>query len=171
MLTIRPMTPQDDFTAVAQVYADSWKHAYQGLVPQRYLDKLRPESWIGLLKANPEANWIALLDDRIIGTVFVSYARDEQRESFGEIISLYLLPDMIGKGYGRLLWQAAVEHCRQQGLTGVCLWVLMGNDPACRFYQRMGMRPSGRTKSEAIGGEMLPLVEYILLLEESGAFN
>lgn len=165
------MTPQDDFTAVAQVYADSWKHAYQGLVPQRYLDKLRPESWIGLLKANPEANWIALLDDRIIGTVFVSYARDEQRESFGEIISLYLLPDMIGKGYGRLLWQAAVEHCRQQGLTGVCLWVLMGNDPACRFYQRMGMRPSGRTKSEAIGGEMLPLVEYILLLEESGAFN
>jgi len=171
VLTIRPMTPADDFAAVAQVYADSWKHAYQGLVPQRYLDKLRPESWIGLLKADPEANWIALLDDRVIGAAYVSYARDEARQGFGEIVSLYLLPEMIGKGYGRLLWQAAVEHCHQQGLSGVCLWVLMGNDPACRFYQRMGMQPSGRTKTEAIGGEMLPLREYILLLEDSGASN
>ena len=166
MLTIRPMTASDDFRAVAQVYADSWKHAYKGLVPQRYLDKLSPESWIGLLRAAPESNWIALEDGRIIGTAFVSFARDEQREGFGEIVGLYLLPEATGKGYGRPLWQAAVEYCRQQGLSGVCLWVLDGNQRACRFYQRMGMQPSGRCKTEAIGGEMLPLTEYILWLEE-----
>lgn len=167
MLTIRPLTADDDFRAVAQVYATSWKYAYQGLVPQRYLDKLRPESWIGLLKADPQANWVALLDDQVIGTVYVSYARDEAREGFGEIVSLYLLPEFLGKGYGRQLWQAAVEHCHQQGLSGVCLWVLAGNERACRFYQRMGMQSSGRTKTEAIGGEMLPLTEYILWLDIS----
>lgn len=167
MLTIRPMTASDDFRAVAQVYADSWKHAYKGLVPQRYLDKLSPESWLGLLRASPESNWIALEDERIIGAAFVSFARDEQREGFGEIVSLYLLPEATGKGYGRLLWQAAVEQCRQQGLRGVCLWVLTGNERACRFYQHMGMQPTGRTKTEPIGGERLPLSEYIYLLEES----
>jgi len=167
MLTIRPMTADDDFAAVAQVYTDSWKHAYRGLVPQRYLDKLRPESWIGLLKANPEANLIALLDGQVIGTVFLTFARDEQREGYGEIVSLYLLPEHVGKGYGRQLWQAAIEHCRQQGLSGVCLWVLSENVHARQFYQRMGMQPSGRSKTEAIGGEMLPLSEYILSLEES----
>lgn len=166
MLTIRPMTANDDFRAVAQVYADSWKHAYQGIVPQRYLDKLSPESWLGLLRAAPESNWIALEDDLVVGAAFVSYARDEEREGFGEIVSLYLMPDAMGKGYGRLLWQAAVDHCHQQGLSGVCLWVLGGNTRACRFYQRMGMQPSGRTKTEAIGGEMLPLTEYLLWLEE-----
>lgn len=171
MLSIRPMTAADDFAAVAQVYADSWKHTYQGLVPQRYLDKLRPESWLGLLKADPESNWIALLDEQVIGTVFISYARDDAREGFGEIVSLYLLPAFIGKGYGSLLWQAAVEHCRQHGLSGVCLWVLKGNDHACRFYEHMGMQPSGRTKMEAIGGEMLPLTEYILMLEDVSKTN
>ena len=171
MLTIRPMHNGDDFAAVAQVYVDSWKHAYQGLVPQRYLDKLRPESWLALLKADPESNWIALLDEQVIGTVFVSYARDEAREGFGEIVSLYLLPAFIGKGYGRLLWQAAVEHCRQHGLSGVCMWVLTGNDHACRFYEHMGMLPSGRTKTETIGGGMLPLTEYILMLEDAGKTN
>lgn len=167
MLTIRPMHAGDDFAAVAQVYADSWKHAYHGLVPQRYLDKLRPESWMGLLKANPEANWIALLGDKVIGTAYVTFARDELREGFGEIVSLYLLPAFVGKGYGRQLWHAAVEYCRQQGLSGVCLWVLAGNDHACRFYEHMGMQPSGRTKTEAIGGEVLPLMEYFLCLEAS----
>ena len=167
MLTIRPMTASDDLRAVAQVYADSWKHAYKGLVPQRYLDKLSPETWTGLLRAAPESNWVALEDDRIIGTVFVAFARDEQREGFGEIVGLYLLPEATSKGYGRQLWQAAVDHCRQQGLRGVCLWVLSGNQNACRFYQSMGMQPSGCSKTEAIGGEMLPLTEFILWLEET----
>lgn len=165
MLIIRPLTASDDFYAVAQIYTDSWKTAYQGLVPQRYLDKLRPESWIGLLKADPQANLVALLDDQVIGTAFVSYARDEARESFGELVGLYLLSALTGMGYGRQLWQAAVEHCRQQGLSGLCLWVLSGNDHACRFYERMGMQASGRVKTEAIGGEMLPLTEYILWLD------
>ncbi len=165
MLIIRPMTAQDDFAAAAQVYADSWKHAYRGLIPQRYLDKLRPESWIGLLKADPSANLIALLDGHIIGTAYVAFARDEAREGFGEIVSLYLLPEHLGCGHGRRLWQAAVEHCRQQGLCGVCLWVLTGNHHARRFYEHMGMAASGRTKTEAIGGELLPLTEYLLSLD------
>ena len=46
----------------------------------------------------------------------------------------------------------------------VRLWVLAANEPARRFYEHMGMIPSGRTKTEAIGGEMLPLTEYFLFL-------
>lgn len=165
MLIIRPMTASDDFAAAAQVYADSWKHAYRGLMPQRYLDKLNPAGWIGVLKADPASSLIALEEDRIVGTAYVTFARDEERVGFGEIVSLYLLPQAMGKGYGRRLWQAAVEHCRQQGLGGVCLWVLAANEPARRFYEHMGMICSGRSKTEAIGGEMLPLTEYYLLLD------
>ncbi|MBE5800859.1 MAG: GNAT family N-acetyltransferase [Clostridiales bacterium] len=164
MLTIRPMTADDDFSAVAKVYVDSWQCAYQGLVPQRYLDKLSPDGWVSLLKADPAANLIALLDGQIIGTAYVTFARDEAREGYGEIVSLYLLPAFIGKGYGRALTEAAIEHCRQQGLDAVCLWVLSDNSRACGFYERMGMKASGRTKTEAIGGAMLPLTEYLLPL-------
>lgn len=165
MLTIRPMTAGDDFAAVASLYVASWQHAYRGLVPQRYLDKLSPEGWSSLLRAEPEANLIMLRDEQIIGTAYVTFARDEEREGYGEIVALYLLPKCTGQGYGKPLLQAALEQCRNQGLSDVCLWVLEGNQPARRFYERMGFRPSGRTKTEAIGGQQLPLTEYLLGLE------
>lgn len=161
MLTVRPLTAQDDLSAAAQVCVDSWRHAYRGIVPQRYLNKLSPQSWISVLKADPAGCLIALLDGKIVGTGYVTFARDEARPDYGEIVSLYLLPEAMGKGIGRQLWQAAAEHCRRQGLTGLCLWTLTANTRACRFYERMGMSPSGRTRDEAIGGEMLPLTEYI----------
>lgn len=160
MLTIRPLTAQDDLSAAAQVCVAGWQHAYRGIVAQRYLDKLSPQNWISVLKADPAGCLIALLDGKIVGTCYVTFARDEVRPDYGEIVSLYLLPEAMGKGIGRQLWQAAAAHCREQGLTGLCLWTLTANTRACRFYERMGMAASGRTRDEAIGGEMLPLTEY-----------
>jgi hypothetical protein len=43
--------------------------------------------------------------------------------------------------------------------------VLTQNTHARRFYERMGFRASGRNKTEAIGGDLLPLTEYTLQLE------
>jgi GNAT superfamily N-acetyltransferase len=164
MLMVRPLTVQDDLSAAAQVCVDSWQHAYRGIVPQRYLDKLSPQSWISVWKADPAGCLIALLDGKIVGTGYITFARDEARPDYGEIVSLYLLPEAMGRGIGRMLWQAAAEHCREQGLTGLCLWTLAANSHACRFYEHMGMTASGRTRDEAIGGELLPLTEYIFPL-------
>lgn len=168
MLTVRLMKPGDDFHAAAQVYVDSWKHAYQGLVPQRYLDKLQPDGFISLLRADPSANLILEENGQIVGTAYVSFARDELREGYGEIVSLYLLPSATGKGYGKLLLQAALNQCRENGLTHAMLWVLSDNHHACHFYERMGLEKSGRTKTDAIGGAELPLTEYIVRLDDSG---
>ncbi|MBE5815597.1 MAG: GNAT family N-acetyltransferase [Clostridiales bacterium] len=165
MLTVRPLTAGDDFTRVACVYVESWRHTYRGLISQHYLDKLRPESWIAVMKADPASTMIALEGERIVGAAYIAYARDEERTGYGEIVSLYLLPDATGKGYGRQLMEAALTHCRQSGMSAVCLWVLSGNHPARGFYERMGFRASGRTRTEAIGGDLLPLTEYILPLE------
>ena len=165
MLTIRPMTAADDFTAAARVYVDSWQHAYKRLVPQHYLDKLRPEGWTGVMRADPAANLIAAEDGRIVGAAYITHARDEERTGYGELVSLYLLPQVTGKGYGRQLMLAVLERCRQEGMTAVCLWVLTQNHHARTFYERMGFRPSGRNRTEAIGGELLPLTEYIFPLE------
>ena len=39
MAVIRPLCAQDDFNEVGDVYAQSWKACYQGLLPQAFLDK------------------------------------------------------------------------------------------------------------------------------------
>ena len=101
MAVIRPLCAQDDFNEVGDVYAQSWKVCYQGLLPQAFLDKLTHDRWSGMLRADPSASLGVFEDGRIVGTAMVSYAREPGREGFGELVSLYLLPEAMGRGYGR----------------------------------------------------------------------
>ena len=50
-MVIRRLTPSDDIDHVSRVYARSWKAAYQGIVPQEYLDSSR--------KTLPSCGWPA----------------------------------------------------------------------------------------------------------------
>lgn len=95
MAVIRPLCAQDDFNEVGDVYAQSWKVCYQGLLPQAFLDKLTHDRWSGMLRADPSASLGVFEDGRIVGTAMVSYAREPGREGFGELVSLYLLPEAM----------------------------------------------------------------------------
>ena len=95
----------------------------------------------------------------------VSYAREPGREGFGELVSLYLLPEAMGRGYGRSLMEAVLQRLREDGCDGVCLWVLDGNRQAQDFYRHMGFTLRGRSQKELFGGEETELVEMVLLWE------
>ena len=97
MAVIRPLRAQDDFNEAGEVYVQSWKACYQGLLPQAFLDKLTRDRWSGMLRADPSASLGVFEDGRIVGTAMVSYAREPGREGFGELVSLYLLPEEIGR--------------------------------------------------------------------------
>lgn len=157
---IRELTHEDDFTRVGQVYVDSWRSAYQGMVPQGYLDKLTPDRWLASLAAEPEASLGLFVEGALIGTSYVCFARDTEREGYGEIVSLYLMPDYVGKGYGRQLMEAALQKLQKDGCEDVCLWALTQNRRAEGFYTHMGFALSGRVQTETIGGKELLLVEY-----------
>ena len=165
MAVVRPLCAQDDFDEAGEVYAESWKACYRGLLPQAFLDKLTHDRWSGMLRADPSASLGAFEDGRIVGTAMVSYAREPDREGFGELVSLYLRPQAMGRGYGRRLMEAALQRLREDGCEGVCLWVLEGNRQAQAFYRHMGFHPSGRSQKEVFGGAETELVEMILRWE------
>ena len=56
MAVIRPLRAQDDFNEAGEVYVQSWKACYQGLLPQAFLDKLTHDRWSGMLRADPSAS-------------------------------------------------------------------------------------------------------------------
>jgi GNAT superfamily N-acetyltransferase len=58
------------------------------------------------------------------------------------IADLYVLPEKQGKGYGTVLLQFAVEHCRGMPV----LWILSSNTAARRLYERYGFRLTGNKK-------------------------
>ena len=67
MAVIRPLCAQDDFDEVGNVYAESWKACYRGLLPQAFLDKLTHDRWSGMRRADPSGSLGVFEDGRIVG--------------------------------------------------------------------------------------------------------
>ena len=63
-----------------------------------------------------------------------------------EISTLYVQPRHHGKGIGRRLLSAAVEHCHETGADSVWLATNAENSPAIAFYLAQGFECVGETK-------------------------
>ncbi len=159
MIEVRPLTREDDLLAVARLYVESWQQTYQRILPQRFLDKLTPDRFSAVLHAEPEAS-LGLFENGVLtGTAMLGFPREEGREDYGEIVSLYLLPGAEGRGLGRCLLEASLSHLQEQGCENACLWVMSANTHAIFFYVHMGFHPTGRMQQESYGGEMVELME------------
>lgn len=163
---IRHLTIQDDLRAVGELYAESWKHTYQRILPQRFLDKLTHDRWSAVLKADPGSSLGMFEQGKLIGTVMLGFPRQEGREGYGEIVGIHLLPEKEGQGYGRQMLEAALNALREQGCENACLWVMCANSHAIHFYVHMGFHPTGKVQEENYGGEMVELMELVKKLEQ-----
>jgi len=159
-LEIRYITKSDDRLAISNVYEESWKYAYKGIVPQDYLDCIPKGQWASHIEQADRKNLVMLRDGIIIGTSGFGKSRIEEMNGFGEIISLYFLPEYMGKGYGRLLLQSAVSELRKMGFDKVFLWVLEENQNARYFYEKCGFVQTKRYLFSEIGGKELKEVQY-----------
>lgn len=62
-----------------------------------------------------------------------------------EISTLYVQPRHHGKGIGKALLDAALEHCRRRGAASVWLTTNAENSPAIAFYLKQGFEHIGET--------------------------
>ncbi len=159
-MEIRYMTQSDDRLAISKVYEESWKYAYQGIVPQDYLDSISEGHWASHIEQAERKNLVVVQNGLIIGTAGFSKSRMEEMNGFGEIISLYFLPEYMRKGYGRLLLQAVVGELKKMGFDKVFLWVLEENRNARHFYEKCGFVQTERCLISNIGGKELKEVQY-----------
>lgn len=159
-MKIRKLRDTDDRLAVSRIYEESWKFAYRGVVPQAYLDGIPAGLWSANLDQG--GRWSLVLEERgrLIGTSSVCPSRWPDYPDFGEVVSLYLLPEYMGRGYGGPLLGAAVKTLGEQGFREVLLWVLEENRRARHFYEKHGFRPAGDVMEQEIGGKLLREVLY-----------
>ena len=159
-MEIRLVRPEDDRLAISHIYETSWRHAYRGIVPQSYLDALPRGRWAELPDLEGYHSLVALDEGQIVGTACYCPSRLKELSVWGEIVSLYLLPTHMGKGYGRALLTAAVDALRSLGYRSIFLWVLEDNRPARGFYEHMGFQPTGQYLDEPVGGALLRNLQY-----------
>lgn len=144
----------------SEIYALSWKTAYQNIVPQQYLDKLPLERWTPFLQESPYAGYILKINDEYVATSSIAPARDEKMAGWGEIISLYVLPAYFNQGYGKKMLVYVVDQLRKEGFDNIYLWVLEENQQARRFYERNGFFPNGDACTVTIDGKELEELRY-----------
>lgn len=76
------------------------------------------------------------MDDKIIGWIYFTLDTDKY-ENAAEIHSLYVLKEWQGKGYGKLLYNYAVDIISQNGIKKLVIGCLEGN-PSNEFYKHLG---------------------------------
>lgn len=166
-MRIRPAT-REDARPIAEVHVASWRHAYRGLLPDDYLEKLSvdereaqrlawfadPRSSSGVLVAEDDAG-------RVVGFATFGPSRDDDAPmGTGEVPAIYVDPVQVGTGIGRQLIEETAAALREAGFTRATLWVLEENESARRFYESVGWTWDGAVSTHDFDCANEPVVRY-----------
>jgi GNAT superfamily N-acetyltransferase len=154
-----------DAAAVAAVHVRSWQVAYRALLPDDYLDGLRPEErarryTFGQPAPQQPETIVAVEGGTIRGFATTGPCRDDDRRGTGELLALYVDPDRWGRGIGRALMRGARAHLAGQGFDEASLWVIAGNDRAESFYRIDGWVPDGSRRLDEVWGVTVDEIRY-----------
>ncbi|OBG25575.1 GNAT family N-acetyltransferase [Mycobacterium sp. E3198] len=164
MIEVRAAVPADA-DEVARLQVRSWRSAYRGLIGQDFLNGLEPSFFadrytFGRVGLRMPATWVAVDGAAILGLATTGLCRDGDLPNFGELMAIYVDPAQVRHGIGRLLMAAARERLRVVGVAGAVLWVLDGNIPARRFYERDGWNFDGACRATTFGGLAVRQLRY-----------
>jgi ribosomal protein S18 acetylase RimI-like enzyme len=155
-----------DARDIARVFVNSWRDAYAGVLPQRYLVglsvDLTAQRWrIRLSRGDPGASTFVAEDPTagLVGYGNCGVKRTPLPAGMdGEFYELYVDPAAQGRRVGRALMSEMAAHLVARRMRSACVWVLRDN-PARWFYHHLG----GRTVAEGsirYAGAQLSQVAY-----------
>ena len=166
MVTIRAADARDA-AAIARVHIDSWRTAYRGLVPNRYLSELSYDeserTWHRILAVVSESRLVVAHVDGagVVGFALggPGRARDPVDPAYtGELWGIHILEAYQRRGIGRALVRAVARWLATQGMHSMFVWFLQ-DAPARHFYEVLGGRRL-QTKQIEIGGAVLAYTAY-----------
>lgn len=155
----------NDIKDISRIHALSWKSAYKGIISQQYLDDLQEDFWVSAFQFWIEGNYLTvqiILDDqKPIGCISYGKSRDDKLPDWGEIVSIYLLPEYFATGNGQRLFDAALSELKESGYKNIFLWVLKENHRARKFYEKNGFQCSQDECTFEIMGRKYIDIRYI----------
>lgn len=144
---------ESDLAEVGALYAESWKRGYKKLLPQEYLDGITADWYKARIDFLDEGSFVILDGEKIAAHCHARPAAEPQMRGWGEIHTMYALPQFWGKGHAGELLHYAASWLYERGFDDVYLYVLDGNKRAERFYAKHGFRANGDTVQCEVGGK------------------
>ena len=154
-----------DAMSLARVHVRSWQAAYRGLLPDEYLDQLRPEDRaqrydFATADLQRPQTIVAVETGLILGFATTAPSRDPDMVGYGELCALYVDPDHWGRRIGVALVSAARDRLAELGFGDAYLWVLKGNARADRFYRIDEWVPDGLERTDSVWGVTVNEIRY-----------
>jgi GNAT superfamily N-acetyltransferase len=131
-----------DVPSIARIHVAAWHHAYRGLVPDEALEtrtiERRLEQWERMLQGGDELVLVGCDEAQLVqGFASATLKPGDGFESYLE--TLYVAPEMWGRGIGRTLLASIAAATQTRGATSMALRTLrLGT--ARTFYERLGAR-------------------------------
>jgi ribosomal protein S18 acetylase RimI-like enzyme len=152
-----------DAEDIARIDVETWRTTYAGVLPDRVLIGLslrqRSQMWASALARFAGDTVVAVESNgQLVGFGSCGERRDGPAEYGGEIFTLYVLPDLQGRGIGRQMLLALFARLLRRRLPSAILWVLRDN-PSRYFYERLGGRLTSQRPIK-IGGASVEAVAY-----------
>ncbi len=149
----------EDMFEVSSVLARCWRSAYKGLVNDDYLSSLADDHWVEFLTTGLKENsiicHIAKAGRGIIGAAVSGNSITERYPRDGEVISLYVVPEFIGKGVGRSLFEHALRSLKGKGFRHAVICVFAENGKAVDFYKAHGFNTAAEDERINMGAQEL----------------
>lgn len=137
-------TRLEDAEQVARVQVDSWRSTYNGIVPEKFLNKMDYDFYTNRFQKyfleNSPISYVAIDDsNKVIG--YIAGGQNRLSELYKdydcEIHSIYILETYQGKQLGKKLVSAFVENLIKLGHKKMLVQVLSANK-AIKFYEKLG---------------------------------
>ncbi|MFM2044742.1 MAG: hypothetical protein RLY86_3318 [Pseudomonadota bacterium] len=133
-----------DAAAIAAVHVESWRSTYAGMLPEQFLVRLSVDAytarWRRLLADRDRGRRTLIVQDsagKAVGFASCGPQRTGLHGYAGEFYAVYLLDQVHGSGWGRLLLGTMAQELLKDGMRSAVVWVLRDN-PARWFYERLG---------------------------------
>ncbi|HYN35395.1 MAG TPA: GNAT family N-acetyltransferase [Actinomycetota bacterium] len=158
--SFRPAT-REDVPRIAAIHVAGWNAAYKGRIDdqalaERTVDK-RIELWNEVFDGGDRFRdhevHVAEDSGAIVGFTQFGPSDDDDvdQATTVNVYALYLDPELRGRGLGRGLLDHVVARARAAGAKLATLYVLVGNDEASSFYERVGWEPEPGVVKECLG--------------------
>lgn len=122
--------------------------------PKEWMEKW--ESELTVSPENIEEDFVFHLEQD--GSIVGFYSLSENEQAF-EIEHMWVAPEYMGKGLGKMLF----EHAKQTAIEKGAKKLRAESDPNAKgFYEKMGMHRTGEKESSIIPNRMLPILELAL---------
>lgn len=130
-----------DSEELAHAIATVWNTTYKGIVDDEFLKGLWNNEKQSAKKLKNSINeqphyYVLVLQNKIIGWIYFTLDSDKY-ESSAEIHSLYILKEYQGNGFGKLLYNYAVEIILKNKIKKLIIGCLDGNS-SNNFYKHLG---------------------------------